>query len=62
MEVFGNLGGLMQLFTFFICLFVNPIAKHWFTLDVISSFYLVKTNGKIPFFIINKEKNNQNEE
>ncbi len=50
MEVFGNLGGLIQLFTFLICFFVNPIAKHWFTLDVISSFYLVKTNGKLPFF------------
>ena len=43
-QVGGNLGGLVQMFVFFICFFVEPISIHAFTLTAISSFYFLKKN------------------
>ena len=38
-DVGGNLGGLVQLFSFLICFVMEPIALHAFKLKAISTFY-----------------------
>ena len=44
-DVGGNLGGLVQMFSFLIRFLVEPITVHAFTLKAISSFYLMKKNS-----------------
>ena len=53
LDLFGTIGGILEIFMFVVELIMEPISEHAFICSAISSFYIIKHQSDEKFF--NKE-------
>ena len=58
LDLFGTIGGILEIFMFFVELIMEPISEHAFICSAISTFYIIKHRKEEKFF--NKEISKSN--
>ena len=58
LDLFGTIGGILEIFMFFVELIMEPISEHAFICSAISTFYIIKHQQEEKFF--NKEISKKN--
>ena len=50
LDLFGTIGGILEIFMFIVELVMEPISDHAFKCAAISSFYIIKHSSEETFF------------
>ena len=58
LDLFGTIGGILEIFMFVVELIMEPISEHAFICSAISTFYIIKHRQEEKFF--NKEISKSN--
>ena len=58
LDLFGTIGGILEIFMFVVELIMEPISEHAFICSAISTFYIIKHRQEEKFF--NKEISKKN--
>ena len=61
LDLFGTIGGILEIFMFVVELVMEPISEHAFICSAISTFYIVKHSSEQKIFkteLLKKNKKN----
>ena len=50
LDLFGTIGGILEIFMFVVELVMEPISEHAFMCAAISTFYIIKHSSEEKFF------------
>jgi hypothetical protein len=50
LDLFGTIGGILEIFMFVVELIMGPISEHAFMCAAISTFYIIKHSSEEKFF------------